>query len=81
MARDVKRMATELDAKLDSLSDELILLKHETDRLTEGFRNEEIIAMENGEPNEMASDEEAKARENFARIREIEQLLNTHHGN
>ena len=73
-------MGSQMDYTLDQLADELQRLKRETDKLTQSFRNEEILSMESGEPNEMASEDEVTARKKFARMREVEALLNIHHG-
>lgn len=81
MSVRMTRVGTRLDAVLDSLANELTRLKRETDMLTEGFRNEEIVSMQSGELRDGADENEEKARRKFKRMREIEQLLNTHHGN
>lgn len=77
MVTRVRLGATELDARWDSLTDELRRLKRESKKLTQGFRNEEILSMESGEPREGADADEEQARKNFQRIREIEGLLYT----
>ena len=84
MGKGMKRVWTRLDEKLYRATVAIVQFKqlqHEIDLLTRGFRNEEILAMESGEPHVGADENEEKALQKSKRMREIEQLLNTHHGN
>ncbi len=74
-------MITQLDAKLDALADELARLSKETAELTRNYSIEDAYAMQSGEVRRGAAANERMAREKFARMREIEAVLNTHHGN
>lgn len=74
-------MATRVDKVLDQLADELVVLMRETAVLTRTFRNDEIVSMESGEPREGADEDEEQARKNYARMKEIEAILNSQHGN
>lgn len=74
-------MASRLDRALDSLEDEHARLKLKTRELTRGFRNEEILGMESGKPRMGADSDEEEARKCFNRMREIEEIITSHHGN
>lgn len=70
-----------LDEVLDELSTEFARLNKEVADLTRNFSFEQVSAMESGAPREGVAANERMAREKFARMREIEAILNTHHGN
>ena len=74
-------MATRLDRELDALAEELAQLNKETTELTRNYSIKDAYAMQSGEPRLGAAANERMAREKFARIREIESVINTHHGN
>jgi len=77
------RMVTRIDVELDQLAEELERLNKETADLTRNFSIDQVSAMRSGvwRHDIRADGNEAIAREKFARIREIEAILNTHHGN
>ena len=74
-------MATRLDEELDTLAAELALLDKETTERVRNYSADEAFAMKNGKPRNGAGHHERTTREKFARMREIEAMLNTHHGN
>lgn len=74
-------MTTRVDAELDKLAAELTLLNKETTGRVRNYPLDEAFDMESGKPREGANHHERTTREKFARMREIESILNTHHGN
>ena len=74
-------MGSRLDHELDQLADELARLTLETTALTRNFSIEDAFAMQSGEPRSGAAANERMVREKFARMRKIEAVINTHHGN
>ena len=74
-------MATRTDLELDRLAKELVELQRETRDLTRNYSIEDAYAMQNGVPRDGSSANERIAREKFARMREIEAVINIHHGN
>ncbi|OGZ14570.1 MAG: hypothetical protein A2948_05695 [Candidatus Lloydbacteria bacterium RIFCSPLOWO2_01_FULL_54_18] len=74
-------MTTRLDAELDALAEELARLNKETGDLTRNYSIEAAYAMQSGKPRAGAAANERMAREKFARMKEIEAIINTHHGN
>ncbi|OGZ12832.1 MAG: hypothetical protein A2942_02975 [Candidatus Lloydbacteria bacterium RIFCSPLOWO2_01_FULL_50_20] len=75
------RLETPLDDELDRLSDELLKLKTETNNLVRNYHPDEVAAMQSGLPRKGAAANEQMARTKFVRMREIEAILNMHHGN
>lgn len=74
-------MTTSIDAELDKLAAELTVLNKETAERVRNYPVDEAFAMESGEPREGAGHLERTTRKKFARMREIESILNAHHGN